>query len=237
MHFLKNIAQAFGSVKSSAQKKEPELSSSTSILQSRLNTSIQERDRFLDNKNIFTNLMEKVEELTTISKKSQFHGIVIFVIFYLAVGQGASILCNSIGCLFPLYASVKAIESQVRGSVTKWLTYWLVFSSVNLMEMFLVWFPAYYLLKFALFVWCMYPAPFNGSQFLYCTFLRPVVLRHQKTVDDVLLLVADSLKNATEKTLQEGMMVEATDSAVRPDGENVAPKTLQATSEKEIKQD
>lgn len=182
--------------------------------------------------------MEKLEELTTVSKKSQFHGIVIFVILYLAVGQGASILCNAIGCLFPLYASVKAIESQVFDNVTKWLTYWLVFSSVNLMEMFLVWFPAYYLLKFALFVWCMYPAPFNGSQVLYRTLLRPVVLRHQKTVDDVLFLMADSLKTAAEKTLQQGMKAETTDSAAVLDDESVVPnKIIQVTSEKEIKQD
>ena len=240
MHFVKNLTQVFGSVKNK-QTKDSNLSSSTNSLQLKFDTSNQVIERFLDNHlSIFTSLMKKIEQVTTVSKKSQFRGIVFFVILYLAIGQGASILCNAIGCLFPLYASVKAIESEDFKNVTKWLTYWLVFSSVNLVELFLVWFPAYYLLKFALFVWCMYPSSFNGSHFLYFTFLRPLVLSHQKTVDGALFLVADSLKNArnvTERTFQQGKSMEVTDSATLTNGNKEVPKTHHVISEKEIKQD
>ena len=243
MNFLKSITPFGGNVKhkdtvdTSADTAPDDSASSSSGLRSSLNTSVEVISNCLDSRNVFTNLMEKIEEVTTVSKKSQFQGMLMFVVLYLAIGQGAAILCNAIGWLFPLYASVKAIESQAIENVIKWLTYWLVFGSVNFMEVFLVWFPAYNLLKFALLVWCMYPSPFNGSCFLYYTFLRPIVLRNQKTVDGALALLADNVRNATSQTVKETAITEM-DRAVLQNGEEVImPKAVSASADKDIKQD
>lgn len=81
-------------------------------------------------------------------------GLVVFLVFYLLIGYGTLLLSNLIGFLYPAYASIKAVESSGKEDDTKWLTYWVVFSFITLIEfpaeIILQWIPFYSLIKVCL---------------------------------------------------------------------------------------
>uniref|UniRef100_A0A8C5RK70 Receptor expression-enhancing protein n=1 Tax=Laticauda laticaudata TaxID=8630 RepID=A0A8C5RK70_LATLA len=87
-------------------------------------------------------------------------------------------------CLSPFYSfSIKAIESPNKDDDTQWLTYWVVYGIFSIAEffsdIFLSWFPFYFLMKCGFLVWCMAPSPSNGAEFLYHKIIRPFFLKHE----------------------------------------------------------
>lgn len=169
----------------------------------RKSVSIQTVNEFLDQRNIFTDLLNKLEAATNVGRQTLFLGGLCFILFYLAVGYAANLLCYFLGFVFPTYASVKAIESGDVADATKWLTYWVVFSTVNFFEIFLVWIPLYYLLKFFLLVWCMFPGPWSGTTVIYNFFICPFVMRHRNKFDTAISEVARHVRKAAEKAAED----------------------------------
>ncbi|KAK7358665.1 hypothetical protein VNO77_00603 [Canavalia gladiata] len=77
--------------------------------------------------------------------------------------------------LYPLYASVIAIESTSKLDDEQWLAYWIIYSFLTLMEMvlqpLLEWIPIWYDVKLLLVAWLVLPQ-FKGAAFLYERFVR-----------------------------------------------------------------
>ncbi|XP_030531373.1 HVA22-like protein e [Rhodamnia argentea] len=87
--------------------------------------------------------------------------------------------------LYPLYASVMAIESPSKIDDEQWLAYWILYSFLTLLEMLLQplleWIPIWYDVKLILAAWLVLPQ-FKGAAFLYERFVRERILkRHLKS--------------------------------------------------------
>lgn len=89
-----------------------------------------------------------------------------------------TILGPGVMLLYPLYASVRAIESPSPLDDQQWLTYWIIYSFITLFELsfnkILPWLPFWAYIKLGLCGWLVLPV-FNGAAYIYDTFLRKYV--------------------------------------------------------------
>merc|ERR1712183_142408 len=164
-------------------------------------------DEFLHEKNYFTDGLAFVEQKTGINRMYMFGGCVSLLAIYLVVGYASGFIVSLLGFLYPAYASVKAIESTIKDDDTQWLTYWVVYSAFTILEffsdMFLSWFPLYFLFKCAFLAYCMAPFSWNGSVLIYQRFIKPFVLKHEKEVDQYLHKGEELAKEYMEKAKKE----------------------------------
>ncbi|GAB2215177.1 hypothetical protein Droror1_Dr00019556 [Drosera rotundifolia] len=80
--------------------------------------------------------------------------------------------------LYPLYASMRAIESPSTLDDQQWLTYWVLYSFITLFELsfwsILQWLPFWPYLKLLVCTWLVLPI-FNGAAYIYENIVRKYV--------------------------------------------------------------
>ncbi|ONK72026.1 uncharacterized protein A4U43_C04F14880 [Asparagus officinalis] len=99
--------------------------------------------------------------------------------FWNFLGHLNSLAGPTVMLLYPLYASVCAIESPSKVDDEQWLAYWILYSFITLTEMvaepILYWIPMWYQIKVAFVAWLVLPQ-FKGASFIYDKFVREQLL-------------------------------------------------------------
>merc|ERR1712098_564068 len=106
------------------------------------------------------------------------------------------------------YLSYKAIESPDPRDDTQWLTFWLIYSVVSFLEMwidlFFFWVPFYYEIKFVFYIWLGF---MNGAHFVYENYLKKLLSENQKNIDAYIAKtqakIDDLKKDATTAATQK----------------------------------
>ena len=89
-------------------------------------------------------------------------GAILSVVFLVVmIIKGWAIVMTCITVLYPAVHSIRAIESPEEDDDKVWLTYWLVFGVLNVLETFfgfIFWFIPYWgWLRLVLFIWLLMP--------------------------------------------------------------------------------
>lgn len=96
--------------------------------------------------------------------------------------QVHSLAGPSLTLLYPLYASIVAIESTSKLDDEQWLAYWILYSFLTLVEMLLQpaleWIPIWYDVKLVFVAWLVLPQ-FKGAAFLYERFVRENIKKYK----------------------------------------------------------
>ncbi|XP_050210492.1 HVA22-like protein c [Mercurialis annua] len=78
--------------------------------------------------------------------------------------------------VYPLYASIRAIETKSRSDDQQWLTYWVLYSMITIFELtfskLLECIPVWAFAKLIMTCWLVLPQ-FNGAAYVYKNYVRP----------------------------------------------------------------
>ncbi|KAJ5198955.1 hypothetical protein N7491_000479 [Penicillium cf. griseofulvum] len=147
--------------------------------QERAQHSIAQLDKELSKYPVLANL----ERQTNVPKVYVILGLVgvyFFLVFFNIAGE---FLVNFAGFLVPGYYSLQALFTSSTKDDTQWLTYWVVFAFLTVIESAIsaaYWFPFYYIFKFVLIMWMALPQT-SGAQVVFHSFLQPVLGRFFST--------------------------------------------------------
>lgn len=97
-------------------------------------------------------------------------GLLAMCILFVCFSFYDVIIVTLVGTVFPIYWSVKAIESPETDDDKQWLTYWVVYSFWRLLDMYsgiiLQYIPHYFIIKIVLLIWMMMPNT-QGAAIIY----------------------------------------------------------------------
>jgi len=129
-------------------------------------------------------------------------GILSVVFLIVMLIKGWLIVMTFITVLYPAVHSIRAIESSEEEDDKVWLTYWMVFGVLNVLETFfgfVFWIIPYWgWLRLALFVWLLLPQ-FRGSKVIYDTVVKPMMEKNKELIESWI----SKAKQAANKAAKE----------------------------------
>ena len=92
------------------------------------------------------------------------------------LGIGSSYITVAIGVAYPVFMSFIALESEGGEDDKQWLTYWVVFGLLNIVDQWsgfiLAFIPFYFFLKLCFLIFLMHPST-KGATMVYNTYILP----------------------------------------------------------------
>jgi receptor expression-enhancing protein 5/6 len=147
-------------------------------------------------------ILVQLEEQTGVDKLYLSLGGSVLLLLIVIVGFGFGLLCSLVGFIYPAYASFKAIESEQKKDDEQWLTYWVVYSCFEIVEVFvdilLYWIPFYHAFKLGFLVWMFLPST-QGASFLFHHFLQPFLKANECHIDGAI----NSVKNNSASVVSD----------------------------------
>merc|ERR1711934_124016 len=114
--------------------------------------------------------------------------------------KGWAIVMTCITVLYPAVHSIRAIESPDEDDDKVWLTYWMVFGVLNVLETFfgfIFWFIPYWgWIRLGLFAWLLLG---DGSRTIYKTGIKPIMEKNEALIKDMI----EKIKSASSKAAEE----------------------------------
>ncbi|KIX10577.1 protein yop1 [Rhinocladiella mackenziei CBS 650.93] len=124
-------------------------------------------------------VLNNFEKQTNVPKVYAFLGLIGLYFFLVFFNIGGEFLVNFAGFIIPGYYSMEALFSTNKVDDTQWLTYWVVYAFLTVLESMInavYWFPFYYVFKFILVLWMSLPMT-NGAQIVFRSFIHPIFSR------------------------------------------------------------
>jgi len=150
---------------------------------------------------IFDKEARKIPYLSVISDKTHIPpayfllAFLAIAIFFLIMGIGSALISRLIGVAYPLYKSIKALETKRENEDKMWLTYWTVYGLFVVVDEFaeplLIFIPFYFFAKVCFMIWLYNPAT-NGALVLYTIFFKPLLKRYETKLKDGIELVKEA---------------------------------------------
>ncbi|CAM0950075.1 unnamed protein product [Alopecurus aequalis] len=103
-------------------------------------------------------------------------------------GLLSKILLLLFGYAMPAFECFKTVEGRPNDAdmLRFWCQYWIIVAMVIAVEGLISWMPMYGEIKLAFFVYLWYPKT-KGSDVVYDTFLRPIVMQYEPNIEQRLL--------------------------------------------------
>ncbi|KAH9454390.1 hypothetical protein MJO28_007385 [Puccinia striiformis f. sp. tritici] len=109
------------------------------------------------------------------------------------------LVVTSLGTLYPIYLSYKAIKNNDLQSLEILLMFWIVMGTINAIEStcgwFLHWIPFFYQFKSVFILWLTLPQ-IQGSTYVYVTYVHPFLLEHEVDIDTWLIDMKQKCRQA-----------------------------------------
>ena len=119
--------------------------------------------------------MENFEAKTGIKASKAAKYAMIGAVICCALGFMDKYITSAIAVAYPTFKSFLALESDDDKDDKQWLTYWVVFGVLQIIDIYagfiLTLIPFYFFLKMGFLLWLMHPATF-GATWLYDNYIE-----------------------------------------------------------------
>lgn len=117
------------------------------------------------------------------------------------LGIGSSYITCAIGVAYPCFMSFIALESEGGDDDKQWLTYWVVFGLLNIVDQWsgfiLAFIPFYFFLKLCFLIFLMHPST-QGATMIYNTYILPGMKDVEKHIVKAESLVGEQFEKGKE---------------------------------------
>ena len=149
----------------------------------------------------WNNQMKLIQEKTGIKGIYVVIGLILSVIFvYLNIFD--TIITNLIGTLYPAFWTIKSIESNDLKDQKNWLTYWAVFGSFILVDMFspviIKFIPFYFVMKIMFLIYLLMPGS-HGCAIIYNLIVKKILRKYEDKLDNVVSNLEEVINEPQKK--------------------------------------